>query len=281
MDFIGTQTESTSKGYIPYTGLGNCQVVTINPSKEELEEILGVEINYTPEYKAQPNMLRDNAEEFPYVIWVKSEAGNLPIRFNISNQPKSSKSGKFLFINDKGQVSYYAENANVIAQNSNMPWYGKSGLRKLYEGEEELYDFFKTLIRYDAQVENANFMKVMQENGITPETLYNGEAITGLRKLIEYAKTNGNSIVCLHAVAEKEEGKYKQSIIARPKTWFKTATGIVDGSMEARLDAFVKEKESEGYPISRKYFTTKALAKFKVEDCYNYVKPDEKDDLPF
>lgn len=148
--------EITTKEFNLHAGVIKYKVIAINPNKQEMKDILGID---SPE---EPVYVREGKEEgtkqylmyfwlgnLPYIInnpdgtstKVAEDEFRLPLIFGISDQLGESKDGtKKLFINKFGE-SIYAESIDFIKEN--YEWFSSEGLRQAYLGESGFYDFHK------------------------------------------------------------------------------------------------------------------------------------------
>lgn len=273
---IGGSQQELKGGYQLLTGIGEVNVITVNPTKDEYKEITGNELPYDLNY---------GTVEF-------SDAKFTPLKFLVFNQeynkydfvnmlightPMTTRDGsKFKFIDKLGQITYFAESAESISNNPKVSFY-KEIIRKILPGEEELHHFLQSLIRYSSNADEANWTEDVTNIGITPENLIKGD-VTGIRKLLDFATQQGNAVGVVYTVQSKEklndEGeptiRYYQDIAVRnhPFFWIDD-NGIPNGAYK-HLKKLYEEGEASGYPLFRDRFFTFKLQPFVLEECYNY-----------
>lgn len=187
---IGKTQESNGNGFKKYVGLAKAYPVALNPSKKELEDLLGKELNYEPEYFGTD----ENG-----IKWAKFD-------FFMRTDPKASNNVDILckasftlrneryYTRDKSQVRVIDAFGNsqyltVEEAEAKKPVYTKNGNpAKLGEyhvariGEPELCDFLRKLINIpDAfdYIEGKWVPKKLKHlNELTKEEADNGNVLT-------------------------------------------------------------------------------------------------------
>ena len=132
-----------------YTGVCNMKVKGVNPTRKELSEILGKEMENEPTYKGTddsgtPTMRID--------FWLQAEDQigstkidtivKMPIYLD-SKDMKNQAGTKNKYINNKLQTTY-ATSIDTLPE-----WYETSTVRVAKKGEEELLMFLSTLAKLD------------------------------------------------------------------------------------------------------------------------------------
>lgn len=138
------------KEFFKRVGLGEFEVIAVNPDREAYEKILGVEYEKEtdPEYLGEKDdiaylrvefWLRDlkYKELFKLVFFLKDE--------NRMNKEKT----KYQYINDIG-ISTWADNESNLAS-----WFAGRDYRKAKIGEDDLYEFVRTWLQIDFKLDNA------------------------------------------------------------------------------------------------------------------------------
>lgn len=142
------------KEYIKKTGFFEGEVVAINPDREKLESLLGVDLEKDPEYlgskevevkmkneAGEEEVIKKEVTKCDVVIWVRDVETDekRSIRFYLQNIPKINKDkNKKQFINNLGTLSWADKKENLEA------WFTKRGedtYRQAFQGEDELYRF--------------------------------------------------------------------------------------------------------------------------------------------
>jgi len=124
-------------GGIPlFTGIATMSVVAINPTLGELSSI-GVNMKSEPSYIDVP--IGDNIYN-KLIFWLHNDTHEFTTKLEILCKPehKISKSGKFLYTNGKGQITYADQDPSEI-----YDWYSSDGVRKALVGEDTLLNFVR------------------------------------------------------------------------------------------------------------------------------------------
>jgi len=285
--FNGTSQASESNPYTPKTGIAAFQLVAVNPTKPELDAILGREYPFELKY----DLMEMNEQQVrPINMWVKSGSIIEPLRFYVSTKEKVAMSGSKRYINAKGQFKYAQSEAELKEK---YPDFGS--FRPALEGEFELYSFIQRLIRYKPSADGAQFLKDMEAGKMTVSTLYAGD-FSGLKALVPYAAENKCSIGLLLAVRQKprtnDDGTEtivdRQVIVSKPDAFFTLPYGKISDFQHNKLREIYTESVERGYPLTNDLFTIK-YQDFNKADCINQAPGEtaspassvSKDDLPF
>ena len=100
-----------------FTGVENFNVVAVNPTKAQLEELYGREISYEPEYTGTQTVSDSDGErEVPQVrldFYLNNSDADNPITtkasFYVMNTHHKSQTGKIKVINDFGKTTWLVE----------------------------------------------------------------------------------------------------------------------------------------------------------------------------
>jgi hypothetical protein len=269
INLMGGQAAASTGGNKNYVGLGAVKMVAFQPNRKELEALLGKDLERDPDYSIKDNP--DGSKNRPLSFWFENSEGKLiSERIYVSNQPITTKNkDKFKFINEVGQVSYFAATSEEIANNPKVnKWYKPNGMRKLMEGEDTLYSLLQQFVRYDSRAEGANWLQTMNNIGLTAENLYNGN-YDGMKKFLAYIQQNDNQCVILHAVRRREtdEGvRYNQQLILREETMFRTTDGQVMEWMIGKLKDFRSGQIAAGYDITKSDYLVGPLTIYQASD---------------
>lgn len=123
------------KDFAKKTGFFEGEVVAINPDKEKLEKLLGIELDKDPEYLGKDE---NEKTKLNLVAWVKDvKTGELRnIRFFLKDIERINQLGtKKQYINDIGMTTWSDTEDNL------PDWFASRPYRIAHEGEEELYNF--------------------------------------------------------------------------------------------------------------------------------------------
>lgn len=124
-----------NKELIKETGFFEGQVVAVNPNKEELEKLLGTELDKDIEYTGTTE---DGEKKLTISFWLKvTKTGRLKnLRFYLEDVERvSNDKVKKQYINDVGATSWSDKEENL------PDWFKQRQYRVARRGEEELYNF--------------------------------------------------------------------------------------------------------------------------------------------
>lgn len=129
------------KDFSRQIGVFEGKVISINPSREELEKLLDTEIEKDPEYLKEDE--KDGKQKLTVSVWLQDVLSKrlFNVRFFLKDAYRENKNGsKFQYINTTGSTSWADEPANL------PKWFLEGGRehRKAHIGEEELYNFVKS-----------------------------------------------------------------------------------------------------------------------------------------
>jgi hypothetical protein len=155
------------------TGVCPMRIITINPTREELAEIINKKVDDVKE----PIYTGMNDKNIPFIrldFWMRSEEGTnyksqnnqkvpadilVKMAIFIQNNPKTNKDGtKTLFINGKCQTFYSGSLDEAVAHvgKNNNTWFSEVNARECFVGEDTLYSFFTALINADLMDKDTN-----------------------------------------------------------------------------------------------------------------------------
>ena len=203
-----------------YTGAENFKVVAVNPTKAELEEIYGREINFDPEYIGTTKVSDSDGErEVPQIrldfyLANEDESVTTKIQFYIADTHHKSQTGKYKVINSFGRDTWLDKEAitsKIIPDN--MSWYNSTGVKVAKRGEVELISFLVNLLNLPFNLDKVEdpseaYAQVSKEEWVK---IFAGD-VTLLRNVV--GSTN-NKIGVLLGVKTKGDGKLVQSTYNR------------------------------------------------------------------
>lgn len=155
------------KEFQKVVGLFEAKVLAFNPTREELEGILGTEIEKDPEYftpdfemKDENGQVTDVVKKLTVSVWiqqvkmVRNSAGDMEddgtgpkfnIRFNLLDANRKNKAGdKYQYINKDGITSWAA------TQDGLLDWFKDiGGIRIAKIGEDNFYKFLRSWLLID------------------------------------------------------------------------------------------------------------------------------------
>lgn len=273
-----SQLNKASKANSLYTGVANLKVLGINPTQDQLAEILGdadKAHKFDTNYTIKENL--NNIPVRPINIWVQDVDENTsPILMSLEladKEQSAQNTDSVRVINNYLQTTWSAS-VSAVTSNPKMSWFSDTGIRVAKIGEENYYRFVSTLVRYDLQGEQS-FMNFLTDNSLDVDSVYGGN-FDGLRGLVQYAANNNFVFAAPLVVKEKEtdEGtRFYQEVLNKPDFWYRST---VDGSLDWVADNFKEKalkKEEEGYPINRLY--TYEFTTFDKEKCVNSAPEEE------
>ena len=156
------KNENTGSQRQMYVGIGQVRVLGFNPSREELDKILGIERDEDAEAKPEFEYYKENVElkqrdkegneldsifcnQLNVTAWVKEEKTQqiFPINFTLYDTEDVSSTGKYKFVNQHGKSIYCDSAENLSDYFTNTPGKIKQPLtyRKALKGEAALLEF--------------------------------------------------------------------------------------------------------------------------------------------
>lgn len=127
-------------------GLAKCKVLAFNPTKEQLEKILNVDLKQDPEYVDEDVVTDEETDKtvtskkLRLNVWLEEVTTSMKIclRLTLIDKVQMSKTQKVRYIDNKGNTSFYMENEERLQDfmKENTHWEGRVG-------EYELMEFLK------------------------------------------------------------------------------------------------------------------------------------------
>jgi hypothetical protein len=160
-------------------GVGEVEVVAVNPDREDLCSILGRDIEKDPEYIGEKDVDGVKVKTARISFYVKdknSEDGKIDqVTFFLEDRDRMNKNGdKFQYINSVGTTTWGAKESDLAA------WFTKRDYRVAKTGEGELYEFLQAWLSKldyrDAETTlTINWEKLMKGNVKELREQINGE----------------------------------------------------------------------------------------------------------
>lgn len=269
---------SSSEGLSFYTGLAPIKILAINPTEEELAEIIGEDAakKFDTDYALTEGFNEETVR--PVNIWYQDKEEKVsPSTFtiNISEDEVVSRNGNNQLINDKLQTAFMSK--EDIEKHPKMGWFDLSTARNAKIGEENLYKLISQFLRWDFDSE-VEFMDMIRKTGVDVQTVYDGN-FEGLRAFAKYVKDNEFNMIGCFVVSQKttDDGiRNRQGFLTNPDTWYRTATGEVVQGIKDNFFNKHKKAVDQGRQLSSKYYTVD-FQEFNKEDCLNSVPEDIAD----
>lgn len=271
---VAAGRESTEGSAVKrYIGVAPVFVLTVNPSKEELEKIYGVEIEKDPEYLGEMEV-GDDKHKVPNLRFdfiVKTDAAKCGIEFTtkvalfLRNEVRYNKDKTKCQVIDKyGRTTWVTPEqlkGHVIPLDKNgNPLQIDADYRPAYEGEENLTNFIKAYLNIP------NPMSYVNGKWVENPKVKAEECECRLEHISDYFKGDiseiksittfqpNNKVKILFGVRNTDDNKQYQA--AYVDMFLKN--NVTDYS---KLDAHMQDRKSHGaYPHTE----------FKVEDLKEY-----------
>lgn len=245
---------------VRYTGVGACNVVGVNPTKEELEKLYNTTLDNAPEYTGE---MESNGNKVPYArvtFLVKPDVEStgmdvspISVSLFIRKEYKFNNDGTKVRVIDEYGNSGWATQEQLKEHSQLVSKVGKplkisTNYRPAYIGEIELIDFIKQFLAVPEAFEYVNESWQLKKNadmsiaGLEhPENLFKGdfsEVTSAIALAPDY------KVKILFGVRKNDEGKMYQSFY---KEMF-LKNGVTDYS---KLDKDVQERKNAGaYPTT-------------------------------
>lgn len=254
---IGKQSEETS--FKLYKGIAALNIVAVNPTKEEIENITGRTIEKEPEYTGKD----DSGNDFVRVtFWGKTNPEakvnngiNMTTSFSFTitkAQRVGSSSGKVQIIDIYGRTAWATKEdiaSKAIPQYSNGPANIDSNYRPACQGEEYLIDFLINWLNIPSPANYKEGKWVMKDDPSEAEVALNlGDLFSGnVKEIKDLVKLASNYLVkCAVGVRTTDEGKQYQQVFTRKFA----KNGVVDYS---KLDSAISEFKANGGAANVEY----------------------------
>jgi len=141
MNIGGKKRENTGSDYAKKIGLFEAKVICVNPTMEEYDNILGIELK---EDSKAVEYLGESKEGNTYLrldFWLEEvkNGDRFKVSFFLEDKERENKDGtKKQYINNVGTCTWAAD------ENDLPEWFTKREYRVAKIGEEELYNFMRT-----------------------------------------------------------------------------------------------------------------------------------------
>jgi len=203
-----------------YTGAENFKVLVVNPTKEEIEDLYGREIQYTPEYvnttEVEDGDGKRTVDQIRLDFFLSNDDDSITTKaqFYIAKTHHKSQTGKIRVINDFGKTAWL-EKDHIASKTTpdNMSWYNSSGMKVAYRGEEELISFLSNLLNLPwdlSKLDDASdaHARISKEEWAK---IFAGD-VSLIRSIIE---STNNKVGVVLGVKTKQDGGHVQSMFNR------------------------------------------------------------------
>lgn len=285
--------ESVEGVFKLYKGVAAFNIVAVNPTKKELEELQGRSIENEPEYKGKTD---DGVDTMRVVFYAKTnpeaKVNNgiellLPISFMLTKSTRVGQtSGKIQVIDKYGRTAWATKdelNSKTIPQYANGPANIDKNYRAIYQGEEQLVNFLIQWLNIPNPADYKDGKWVMKANpedsevDLNMEALFKGD-VTELKDLIKLAP---NFLVkAAVGIRTTDEGKQYQAVFTR--MFVKNAV-----TNYSKLDAAITEFQSNGgaanveYSVEPLHENTVEATKFEAKESTGEMPFDAPEETPW
>lgn len=193
MAIVGNKRETTDNS-VRKVGLAVCEPLVINPSKKQLEELLGKDIENSPEYLSKDD---DGNKQLNLDFWLKEIKTGKRFKMKIKLVDKTHyiPDNKIRFVDAKGNTSYFLDNKENL-----VDWMQKNNPRIAKVGEVEMYKFMR------AHQGEIDFMAI-QDFSVDWDRLMKGD-VSELNEL-KHSDFKTNVLVTLAVRLDKSSGELK------------------------------------------------------------------------
>lgn len=285
--------ESVEGVFKLYKGVAAFNIVAVNPTKKELEELQGRSIENEPEYKGKTD---DGVDIMRVVFYAKTnpeaKVNNgidllLPISFMLTKSTRVGQtSGKIQVIDKYGRTAWATKeelSSKTVPQYANGPANIDKDYRAIYQGEEQLVNFLIQWLNIPNPADYKDGKWVMKANpedsevDLNMEALFKGD-VTELKDLIKLAP---NFLVkAAVGIRTTDEGKQYQAVFTR--MFVKNAV-----TNYSKLDAAITEFQSNGgaanveYSVEPLHENTVEATKFEAKESTGEMPFDAPEETPW
>lgn len=282
-------------------GAGAVKVLAINPTEEQLKEIIGeVATKFDTDYKTSPSQYHDNKPSRPIAVWITSEGDEVSptlINFRLVDTPRLSRDGKPQYWNlmsgttPKGAwnilTTLWSNDVSVGDVQEKESTVGNSYtntvLAPVRIGEENYYYFLKTLLGWP---DDSTFMEAMKKVGLDFDTVFSGD-FSSLHRLVEEElstvviddegeeQTNHKTFIGIFTAKLRDDGRVTQSFCMNKDTWFVNNYGVLTKKDKAKIeDLRTKRFARDAMDIIKDLYTLDPLTEYSEEAVKQNVPED-------
>lgn len=222
----GKDSNKTFEARKLYIGIAPVRISCVNPSKTELEKLLGTEINEAPKYVDDSEINTPQGTKQVKRVRLDFFVNTNPDKFGIDLRTKvtfflkngyhyNSDGTKVKVINKYGETAWLPlESVKTKTLPDNMSWFDPDDIRPSYVGEEELTKFIKAYLG----IPNKSYK---DKEGNVVELKNKADAEARLDNISQYFSGNieelrnvvamqpNNEVKVLFGVRETENGMYQ------------------------------------------------------------------------
>jgi len=262
----GQDTTVEVGGFKKYIGVGVCNVVAVNPTKAQIEQIYGSAPEKDPEYIGKSPDDKDQIR-IDFILKTVPEKNNgieaiSKVSFFVKKAIRNSATGKVQVVNKYGEFGWIEESMAKKGEiPENTPWY-IGPYRPAMDGEENLTHFVKTYLGIPTRAwKDANGKEHFVEDLATAEAQLEDiqKYFTGnVKELVDLiALQKDNTIKADFGIKSTDDGKEYQDIYTR-----KFIRG--NARNNSTLDADITKAQAAGaYP--KTVFSSAPLKEYTVE----------------
>ena len=157
-----------------YIGVAPCKVLCVNPTKDQIKELMGYEPKEAPVYTGKQDVDGKQVEYARITFVIKTDAEKCGVdttqmmTFFVRNQyRKGSQSGKYQVIDEYGRTAWATEEVikakgKIMYKDGAMEANVTQNYRPAYIGEEELTNFIKAYLNIPNVMDYVNGTWVMK-----------------------------------------------------------------------------------------------------------------------
>lgn len=233
----------SGENFAKQIGLAEWKIGAFNPTKDELSEYLGADIETEPEYVKET---REGNTRATIKVWLENGDLKMPVQFMLEDVEATNKDGdKYQWVNQVGMSSWAATEAELpdwftkfTDKDKNVT--GKKTYRKAFKGEADLMNFLKNVLN-----KGSNFFSSETDILLDMKKVFRGNFLEITQALkSEYVGTVMAAAV-VNSYEKDGETKYANRIYGReflPGYAFKTWKERGNGANKA-IQRFVEQIE--------------------------------------
>lgn len=257
-----------------YTGLYPNKVLAINPTEEELKEIIGDNASkFDTKYEIHNSPILEGTKVRGVNIWLQDKDGVTNptlMTIDLGDTTAVSSSGSKRIINDKLQTAWSAS-VETVVDNPKMEWFSHKGIREAKVGEEDYYRFLSAYMKFDTKSE-VDFVQYCRDRGISFEEIYEKGNFASLKELVAWGNTDEGEkepwFITQLWVAKRTDNGFRQEVLNKSETWFRCNQDKVTSYEVNLLKKREEDKKNSGYNLTNRLYTYN-FQKFVEEESIN------------